>query len=143
MRKVLHRPARLPDGERGASAVEFALVLPILLVLTLGIINFGYLFGQQLSLNQAVREGARAAVVVDGLQGVTVEEKVQDALGGMIPKTAVTASSDTDCATTTGVGQTLTVSAEAKDTKLLVPMPIPGFPASFDLSAEAVFRCEF
>ena len=57
------RRAQAPDGDRGAAMVEFALVLPILLLLTLGIINFGYLFGQQLSLNQAVREGARAAVV--------------------------------------------------------------------------------
>jgi Flp pilus assembly protein TadG len=123
--------------------VEFALVLPILLLLTLGIINFGYLFGQQLSLNQAVREGARAAVVPNGLPtGTTVETKVEDAVGGMLPASAITASADTDCATT-GVGQTLTVSAEAKDTKLLVPMPIPGFPTSFDLSAKAVFRCEF
>jgi len=141
IRRIRRAPA--PNNDRGAAMVEFALVLPILLLLTLGIINFGYLFGQNLALNQAVREGARAAVVANGLQGVTVQEKVAGAVGGMIPTSAVTATADTDCATTAGVGQTLTVAAEAKDTQLLVPMPIPGFPTSFDLTAEAVFRCEF
>jgi Flp pilus assembly protein TadG len=43
--------------------VEFALVVPILLLIVFGIINFGVLFSQQLTLNNAVREGARKAVV--------------------------------------------------------------------------------
>jgi len=137
------RRAQAPDGDRGAAMVEFALVLPILLLLTLGIINFGYLFGQQLSLNQAVREGARAAVVANGLTDTTVQDKVRNAVGGLIPAGDVTAAADTDCGTTSGVGQELTVTADADGTELLVPMPIPGFPTSFDLSAEAVFRCEF
>jgi Flp pilus assembly protein TadG len=131
-----------PDRDRGAAMVEFALVLPILLILTLGIINFGYLFGQKLSLNQAVREGARAAVVAQGLNGTTVQEKVQSAVGGMIPAADVTATADIDCGAITGVGQQLKVTANAP-TELLVPMPIPGFPTEFNLDAEAVFRCEF
>jgi Flp pilus assembly protein TadG len=49
--------------DRGASAVEFALVVPILIVLVFGIIDFGGLFAQQLALNNGVRQGARAAVV--------------------------------------------------------------------------------
>lgn len=45
--------------EAGASAVEFALVLPILLVLVFGLINFGIILNQKASLNSAVRSGAR------------------------------------------------------------------------------------
>ena len=44
-------------------AVEFALIVPVLLLIVFGIINFGVLFSQQLTLNNAVREGARKAVV--------------------------------------------------------------------------------
>jgi Flp pilus assembly protein TadG len=49
--------------EKGQSAVEFALILPILLLIVCGIIDFGWLFYNQLGLNNTCREGARFAVV--------------------------------------------------------------------------------
>ena len=45
--------------DRGASAVEFALVVPILLLVVFGIINFGIVLAQKASLANAVRAGAR------------------------------------------------------------------------------------
>lgn len=59
------RPGRRVADDSGASAVEFALVVPLLLLLVFGIINFGVQFSQQLTMNNAVREGARRAVVND------------------------------------------------------------------------------
>ena len=50
--------------EDGANAVEFALVLPILLILVFGIITGGVLYNQQLALTQAAREGARFAATL-------------------------------------------------------------------------------
>ena len=50
-------------GEDGQAMVEFALILPIFLLILCGIIDFGWLFYNQLSLNKACREGARYAVV--------------------------------------------------------------------------------
>lgn len=53
------------DGrtERGAAAVEFALVLPILVLVLVGIVNFSFVLAQQISLNNAARQAARYAVV--------------------------------------------------------------------------------
>jgi Flp pilus assembly protein TadG len=48
-------------GERGAAAVEFALVLPILLMLIGGTIDFGRLYYQQIQLSNAARDGVRLA----------------------------------------------------------------------------------
>jgi Flp pilus assembly protein TadG len=50
-------------GRRGAAAVEFALVLPLLLALLFGIIEFGMVFKDQLAILQAAREGSRVAAV--------------------------------------------------------------------------------
>ena len=50
-------------NEDGQAMVEFALILPIFLLILCGILDFGWLFYNQLSLNNACREGARYAVV--------------------------------------------------------------------------------
>ena len=47
----------------GTASVEFALILPLLLALLFGIIEFGFVFKDQLSIQQAAREGARIAAV--------------------------------------------------------------------------------
>ena len=50
-------------GQRGAAAVEFALVLPLFLLLGLGTIDFGYYFFVSEIVTNAAREGARAGSV--------------------------------------------------------------------------------
>ena len=52
------RTVRLRD-ERGASAVEFAFILPLLIVLVLGIAEFGHAFQVSGTLSAAAREGVR------------------------------------------------------------------------------------
>lgn len=52
-------------SEEGASAVEFALLAPVFFVVVFGIIGFGIAFMQLQTARGAVREGARAAAVVD------------------------------------------------------------------------------
>ncbi|MBM6622425.1 pilus assembly protein [Micrococcaceae bacterium RIT802] len=50
-------------NERGAAAVEFAIVLPVLLLLLMGIIEFGHAYNAQLTVTQAAREGVRVMAI--------------------------------------------------------------------------------
>ena len=50
-------------SEEGAAAVEFALVVPFLLLLVFGIISYGYLLSFRQAVSQGAAEGARAAAV--------------------------------------------------------------------------------
>ncbi len=51
------------SSPRGLAAVEFALVLPVLLLVLFGIINFGALMYDQAVVTNAAREGARWAAM--------------------------------------------------------------------------------
>jgi len=56
-------------NEKGASAVEFAIVLPMLVVLLFGIIEFSLLLYNKAMLTNASREGARLGIVYTGDPG--------------------------------------------------------------------------
>jgi Flp pilus assembly protein TadG len=61
------RPSRhvLVRGEDGAAAVEFALVLPILVIVVLGIVTGGVSYSNAIGIQNAVREGARFGATAD------------------------------------------------------------------------------
>ena len=59
---MLMRPGRR-GRDRGAAAVEFALVMPVLFMLLMGIVNYGLWFNDSLQLRQGIRESVRQAVV--------------------------------------------------------------------------------
>jgi TadE-like protein len=63
--------SRLPDirKEDGQSLVEFALVLPVLLLIVTGILYFGLMFNQKMSTTDAARIGARALALDRGQSG--------------------------------------------------------------------------
>jgi Flp pilus assembly protein TadG len=70
--------------QRGAVAVEFALVLPILVLFIFGIIEFGRAYNARIVLTAAVREGARAvAVGGPALTAAEVEQLTRDAAPGL------------------------------------------------------------
>jgi hypothetical protein len=50
-------------NQRGASAVEFALILPLLICVLMGIVEFGLLMYNKAVITNASREGARAGIV--------------------------------------------------------------------------------
>ena len=75
----------LPAQDSGAAAVEFALVLPLLLLLVFGLIDFGRAYSMQISLTQAAREGVRVAAL-----GGTAGEATLRTTNAAAPVTAVT-----------------------------------------------------
>ena len=54
---------RLSENEKGTSIVEFAIILPVLLILIFGMVEFAALFYNKAVITNASREGARAAIV--------------------------------------------------------------------------------
>ena len=54
----------LRKSEKGQSLIEFALVLPILLLLVLGMLEYGWMLNAKISVTAAAREGARASSVI-------------------------------------------------------------------------------
>ena len=61
MDQVTSRRRRRSDS--GAELIELAIVLPILLIVVAGIVDFGRAFYYQVTLTNAAREGARAAAM--------------------------------------------------------------------------------
>jgi Flp pilus assembly protein TadG len=62
---------RLLQRTEGATAVEFAIVLPVLLLLICSIMDFGNLYYQKHTVNEAARVGARLAAVGGTSSAVT------------------------------------------------------------------------
>src|SRR5260221_12869422 len=72
------------DSERGSQMVEFALILPVLVLFTFGAIDFGIAVSLRHVIVNAAREGARSGIV-----GVTpkptsaqIQTTVQNAIDG-------------------------------------------------------------
>jgi Flp pilus assembly protein TadG len=79
-----------PRKRRGASAVEFALVAPVLFLFIFGMIEFGRLVMVQQILTNAGREGARLA----GLDGVTTAD-VTTAVNNYLTNTSISGATVT------------------------------------------------
>ena len=58
------KPKMITRDQNGGAAVEFALILPLFILLIFGIIEFGLLLYNEHILTNACREGARAGIVI-------------------------------------------------------------------------------
>ncbi len=77
--------------DRGSVAVEFALVLPVLLLILFGIIDFGRALNAQIELTGAAREGARLAAL--GYSNAAIEARVVAAAPSLSGVTVTVAAS--------------------------------------------------
>jgi Flp pilus assembly protein TadG len=105
-----HRnPRPSPNEESGVALIEFAFVLPILLVLAMGMLDFGRAFHTKSLLDQAAREGARVAVVTSPDVDI-VESRVNAVLasGGIVPTSVTVVGPDPANMVTVTVNATFT-----------------------------------
>jgi hypothetical protein len=87
--------ARRNRGDTGASLVEFALILPLFMMIVLGMFTGGLAYSRKLAVTQATREGARYGATLP----LTAEPTVDQWLA-RVASVAV-ASSDGELTTTT------------------------------------------
>jgi len=100
MRRGLLRRAR---NERGAALLEMALTLPLLLLVCVGILEFGRAYQTWQVLTNAAREGARVAVLPGTTQSDVTTRVRQYMTAGQLPN-AATATVAIDGAQTVSIG---------------------------------------
>jgi Flp pilus assembly protein TadG len=128
--------------DRGAAAVEFALCLPILLLLVFGIIDFGRALNAQISLTQAAREGVRLASL--GYSGAAVQARTQAAAPALSGITVTIAAS---CPPGAGPAADAEVNVSysfhfVTPVGAIAGMFGSGFGSPIDLTAQGVMPCE-
>jgi len=134
-----HRARRDRGADRGAAAVELALVLPLLLLLVFGIVDLGRMLNVQISLTDAAREGARWAA----LNQSGVAARVAAAAPGVSPAPA---TSVTACPVPAAVGNSATVVATSTYTMITPIAQVSGllgvaFPGTVTITGRGVMRC--
>lgn len=122
---------------KGQSLVETALVLPIIILILTGIIDFGFLFNNYLMITNVSREGARSAVVGNS------DADIHTAIDNMTPtlnhsKLTVTI---TPAQELRKKGEQVTVEVEY-DNSLLTPVIAAIIPNPVHLKAKTVMRVE-
>lgn len=143
--------------------MEFALLLPVMLLLLFGMIETGFLVAQKLALGNAARQGARygtietnsgaptCADIGDRVReaaraprmnpgAVTVEVLRGSASGGMAAA-ADPCSSGPPC-TGSAFGDQLFVTSSFQG-RLDIPAPVFGMDRAVTLTSTGVFRCEY
>ena len=108
-------------GDKGANLVEFALVMPFLLVLMFGIVEFAWIFATNLDVKHGAREGARITAVAQPAGGnatLAAEICSRMDIAGSSP-TSITWISDG----TPDVGEGVTVTVSTNTT----PQTLTGF----------------
>lgn len=96
------------DSEGGAVAVEFALVIPLLLLILCGIFDFGNLYFQMDLVNNAARQGARLAAVNEETSSA-INTAIQQSYGNNLTTVVTPASPTSGSNVTVTVTSTVTI----------------------------------
>ena len=132
--KIMKRVHR----EHGAVAMEFALIMPVLLLILFGTIEFGRVYSQWQVFNGAAREGARcAAVQAGGFTNCDIEDRVTTAAEPYQVAGPINVSPGDGCLTA-AQGTNVTV---FWDQPFTISIPFWN-DVTFSSRIEATFRCE-
>jgi len=139
--RFLRCRASREQSESGAVAVELAFVLPILVLLLVGIVEFSITYNRVQALHAAAREGARVASQSYATSG-EIEQRVSDALDPISfanpVAIAISPSGGQPCNLRTGDPVTVSVTV---DDEIDIPL-WPGGPMTVTLHGKGEFRCE-
>ena len=116
--------------------VELALVLPILLLLFMGIVQFGFIFNGHITVTSAAREGARLAAI--GQNDEAVRDRVQEASSApllTVERHRILVNRNV------GSAETLSVTVQGS-VDVIVPMLNMFTGNRVDVSSESVMRVE-
>jgi hypothetical protein len=137
-------------AEKGASAVEFAIVLPFLLVLIFGMIEFSVLLYDKAVITNASREGARVGIVFSDprVDDTVVTQAVTDYCQGHLitfkpgSGLGIDINPSWPARAGTSAGDDLRVQVTYEYDFLVLPAFIAPFADGINLSAETVMRME-
>ena len=132
-------------NQKGVAAVEFALVLPVLVLLLLGIIEFSVALYDKAVVTNASREGARAGIVFRDTR--VSDGEISGIVTNYCQNRMITFGSTTQVATTvlregTASGDDLTVRVQYQYQFLAVPKFVVGLAGGIQLGAQTVMRVE-
>ena len=126
---------RMSD-QRGASAVEFALVVPLLILLVIGIAEFGRAFQVQSTLSAAAREGVRSMALQNNqAQARALARSVASSLNPGLTDAQI-AISPGSCPASYTPGATVTVTISYR-----MPFITNFFGSGVNLTGKGVMRC--
>jgi len=126
---------KMINNNRGQALVEFALVLPVLMLLIIGMMEFGLIIHQYMVVTEAAREGARSAAV--GNSNTTIISVTKTAASQIDISELTVAISPADTRVR-GNSVTVTVEKPVAITTLLSPF----FPAGFTVQGISTMRVE-
>lgn len=112
-------------SERGAVAVEFAILAPVLIMLLLGIMEFGRAYNVQVSLSNAAREGVRVMAISNDQTAAKTAAK--NAAVSLNPQLADTNFTFSPASCTSGAQMSVTIKYTLSTlTGIAGPFPMQG-----------------
>lgn len=137
---------RRMKNTQGAAAIEFAFVLPVLILLLFGIIEFSVLLYDKAMITNASREGARAGMVFSDPNPVTVPE-IEGVVNNYCANNLITFGAAATPVTnvtypTESFGDAIRVRVTYPYNFLVLPNFVAGLVGGSTISAETVMRME-
>ena len=137
------------ENEAGASAVEFAIVLPLLVVILFGIVEFSTMLYNKAVLTNASREAARLGILFKSGERDPASEDAEiiSAINTYTASSLVTFGPEQNVATSIAregfeAGNPLTVSVSYQYDFLILPEIVTSLSGPLNISATTIMRME-